>query len=61
MVASDQEIHNEFLLEIRYKPNARILDHRGDWAERISEHMRLPRWRAHRAGGRHDPSSQSSP
>lgn len=36
---------NEFILEVRYKPNARILDRRGDWAERISEHMNLPRWR----------------
>ena len=36
---------NEQILEVRYKPNAKILDYRGSWAEAISEHMKLPQWR----------------
>lgn len=36
---------NECVLEIRYKPNARILDFRGSWAEIISSHMGFPEWR----------------
>lgn len=35
---------NELTFEIRYKPNAKVLDHRGTWAEQISEHMKLPEW-----------------
>lgn len=36
---------SEHICEIRYKPNARILDKRGTWAELISEHMKLPFWK----------------
>jgi len=36
---------SEQVLEIRYKPNAKILDLRGTWAEAISEHIALPEWR----------------
>lgn len=36
---------NEHILEIRYRPNSRILDLRGTWAEKISVHMELPEWR----------------
>ena len=36
---------NEHILEIRYKPNPKILDYRGTWAESISNHMKLPEWR----------------
>ncbi len=36
---------NEQILEIRYKPNPKILDYRGSWAEAISDHMDLPEWR----------------
>ena len=36
---------NEQILEIRYKPNPKILDYRGSWAEAISYHMNLPEWR----------------
>lgn len=36
---------SEHLFEIRYKPNARILDKRGYWAEELCEHMRLPHWK----------------
>lgn len=36
---------NEHVLEVRYKPNPRILDYRGTWAEQISEHLGLPHWR----------------
>lgn len=36
---------NEHVLEIRYKPNSKILDYRGTWAEMISKHMQLSEWR----------------
>jgi len=36
---------NEHVVEIRYKANPRVLDHRGTWAEMISENMQLPHWR----------------
>jgi len=36
---------NEHVFEIRYKPNSKILDYRGTWAEMISEHMQLSDWR----------------
>lgn len=36
---------NEQILEIRYKPNPKVLDYRGSWAEAISDHMKLPEWR----------------
>lgn len=39
------KIFNKFIFEIRYKPNAKVLDYRGIWAERISSHMKLPEWR----------------
>jgi hypothetical protein len=38
-------ITNEHVLEIRYKPNPKVLDHRGTWAEEISRHMELSEWR----------------
>jgi len=36
---------NEHILELRYKPNPKILDLRGTWAEAISAHLQLPHWR----------------
>ena len=36
---------NEFVLEIRYKPNATILDFRGLWSEKISSNMWFTEWR----------------
>lgn len=36
---------NEHIIEIRYKPNPKILDYRGTWAEMVSAHMELPEWR----------------
>lgn len=36
---------NEHIFEIRYKPNPKVLDFRGSWAEAISDHMKLPEWR----------------
>lgn len=35
---------SEQILEIRYKPNSKILDYRGSWAEAISNYMKLPEW-----------------
>jgi len=37
-------VANEILVEIRYRPNARVLDFRGTWAKAISEFMELPQW-----------------
>lgn len=36
---------SEHILEIRYKPNPKILDHRGTWAELISAELGLAHWR----------------
>jgi hypothetical protein len=36
---------NEHILEIRYKPNAHLLDFRGEPATSISQHMELTEWR----------------
>ena len=35
---------NEAMLELRYRPNARIVDRRGSWAENLAAHMGLPHW-----------------
>ena len=35
----------EYITEIRYKPNAKVLDYRGTWAEKIKALTELPRWR----------------
>jgi len=35
---------NETVLELRFRPNALVLDHRGAWAENLSAHMSLPEW-----------------
>lgn len=35
---------SEHLFEFRFKPNARVLDHRGEWAEALSEALMLPKW-----------------
>jgi hypothetical protein len=35
---------NEHVIEVRYQPAARVLDHRGAWAEALSAKLGLPRW-----------------
>ena len=35
---------SQYVLEIRYQPNAKVLDHRGKWAELIAAEMHLPHW-----------------
>ena len=35
---------SEYIFEVRYKPNPKIMDLRGNWAELISEHLSLPHW-----------------
>jgi hypothetical protein len=35
---------NDHTFEIRYKPNPKVLDFRGSWAEAISDHMKLSDW-----------------
>lgn len=45
MTEKVDSVTNEHVLEVRYKPNPKILDHRGRWAEQISEHMSLRHWR----------------
>lgn len=50
---------NEHILEVRYKPNPKILDYRGTWAETLSELMGLSKWRI--SGNRidvHDPDRE---
>lgn len=44
MAKDTDSIENECLFEIRFKPDPKLLDHRGRWAERISEHMKLDKW-----------------
>jgi len=44
MTEQDLKEFKEHVVEIRYKANPRILDHRGTCAELISEHMELPHW-----------------
>jgi hypothetical protein len=39
------KLNNKFIFEIRYKPNSKVLDFRGTWAEKISAHMKLSEWR----------------
>ncbi len=34
----------ETVFEIRYRPNAKLLDHRGEWAEALAGHMSLSKW-----------------
>lgn len=36
---------SEHIFELRYKPNPKVLDKRGLWAELISAEMSLPEWR----------------
>ncbi|OGF56525.1 MAG: hypothetical protein A2452_07360 [Candidatus Firestonebacteria bacterium RIFOXYC2_FULL_39_67] len=36
---------NSCVCEIRYKPNSKVLDYRGTWAEMISKHLQLPDWK----------------
>jgi len=36
---------NEHVVEIRYKANPVVLDHRGTWAEKISNHMNFSKWK----------------
>lgn len=35
---------SEYVFEVRYQPNARVLDHRGKFADQLSRHMELPEW-----------------
>ena len=35
---------NENILEIRFKPNPKVLDYKGSWAEILSVELRLPEW-----------------
>lgn len=44
MSSSDIKEINEHILEIRYKPNSKILDFRGNITEKISQHMNLSEW-----------------
>ena len=45
MSKTNKEINiTEFILEIRYKPNPKVLDFRGSWAETLSAGLGLPEW-----------------
>jgi len=39
------EPSNEHVVEVRYKPNSRVLDNRGRWAAKLSEELQLPHWK----------------
>lgn len=45
MTHQSNTVINEHILEIRYKPNPRILDFRGTWALAISQLLEVPHWR----------------
>ena len=45
MSPTEYEITNENILEIRYKPNPKILDYRGTWAEALAQVMSVSEWR----------------
>lgn len=36
---------NEHVVEVRFKPNPRVLDYRGEWAATIADKMELPDWK----------------
>lgn len=36
---------NELIMEVRFKPNARLLDRRGEWATALADAMQLPEWK----------------
>ncbi len=42
---SKNDVISEAVFEIRFKPNPKVLDFRGVWAEQISKHMNLSEWR----------------
>lgn len=35
---------NEIIFEVRFKPNTKALDRRGEWAEALTNHTRLEHW-----------------
>lgn len=45
MSKANRRALTEHILEIRYRPNPKVLDLRGTWAESISKHMELEHWR----------------
>jgi hypothetical protein len=36
---------SENIIEVRYKPNPKLLDYRGTWAEMISTYLELSEWK----------------
>ncbi len=44
MAANHTPVLNEQVLEIRFKPEARMLDHRGIWAEQLQRQFELSEW-----------------
>lgn len=54
-----QRNFSDHVFEIRYRPNAKILDRRGEWAERLSENLQLPRWQI--ASNRFDVWNEDTP
>lgn len=41
---SNNSIRSEFIFEIRYTPNPKIIDYRGKWAEEASNLMKVTQW-----------------
>jgi hypothetical protein len=44
MATEKKLVENQFILEVRYNPNPRILDRRGQWAEELLNHLNLTQW-----------------
>lgn len=40
----DEELLNEQVLEIRYKPDARLLDHLGNWTTQLASQLGVSEW-----------------
>jgi hypothetical protein len=43
-IEEQQFLPNDFTVELRYKPNPRMLDHRGNWAALLSNRLDLDKW-----------------
>lgn len=41
---SNKDAISQHIFELRFKPNSRILDHRGTWAQHISKELSLSEW-----------------
>ena len=40
----NQYLPNDYTVQMDYRSNPRVLDHRGHWAQSLSEHLELEKW-----------------